>query len=139
MLPYNLELIQALISAESDIDQVRYSMVAMGALQIYEWLAGYVLEYSLCSLPFMTLLGLISLEQEIRLVHRNRWTLIKTLYMLCRYYPLLVWVVVLWAYVGNHSYELCMNAVHPAYALLAPCVSPVFALLNQPNDDTPYL
>jgi len=50
----------------------------------------------------------------------------KILYILCRYYPFFVWILISWAYVGNHSWDVCSRVVHPVHALLAPCVSVFF-------------
>lgn len=44
-------------------------------------------------------------------------------YLLCRYYPLFYYPVVLWAYCGNHQPALCKIVVRPVHALLAPFVS----------------
>ncbi|KAJ3515230.1 hypothetical protein NLJ89_g1894 [Agrocybe chaxingu] len=82
--------VQELILAKTSIMEARYAMAAMLSLQVYEWLSG--------------------LDAELRLIHRARWTWIKTLYLLCRYYPLILWMVVMWAYVGNHSYAFAVAA-----------------------------
>ncbi|KAF9563574.1 hypothetical protein CPC08DRAFT_705888 [Agrocybe pediades] len=95
------ELLEELYSAKRSIVQARYAMAAMLCLQLYEWLSG--------------------IEEEIRLIHRAAWTSIKSLYLLCRYYPLLLWGVVMWAYVGDHTFEACSRVVHPIHALLGPC------------------
>ena len=47
----------------------------------------------------------------------------KILYILCRYYPFCVWILISWAYVGDHSWNVCRRVIHPVHALLAPCVS----------------
>lgn len=44
-------------------------------------------------------------------------------YLLCRYYPLLYYPVVLWAYCGNYQPSFCKKVVRPVHALLAPFVS----------------
>jgi hypothetical protein len=95
------EAIQLLIQAKQSIVETRYVIAALLALQLYEWFVG--------------------LEDEVRLVHRARWTLIKVLYGLCRYYPLLLWIILIWAYVPDHTREVCDKVVVPVNALLAPC------------------
>ncbi|KAF9465540.1 hypothetical protein BDZ94DRAFT_323046 [Collybia nuda] len=83
------------------ITQARYAMIAVYCLQIYEWLA--------------------TSEKEVNLIHRARWTSVKVAYLLCRYYPLFLWPVITWAYVGNHDEDVCQNVMRPIHVLLAPC------------------
>ncbi|RDB18497.1 hypothetical protein Hypma_000251 [Hypsizygus marmoreus] len=82
------------------IEEARYAIVAVFCLQIYEWVT--------------------SAEKEIKLIHKARWTSIKTAYLLCRYYPLLLWPLVLFAYVGNHSWDMCNLLTTPVHIILAP-------------------
>ncbi|PPQ75111.1 hypothetical protein CVT24_010066 [Panaeolus cyanescens] len=93
--------ISELIEAKKSVDEARYAMAAMYALQVYEWISGA--------------------QKEYRLIYKARWTSIKTLYLLCRYYPLILWPIVMWAYVGNHDADTCYRVAHPVHALLAPC------------------
>jgi len=83
------------------ITEARYAIVAVYCLQLYEWFANG--------------------SKEIDLVHRSRWTSVKVGYLLCRYYPLAIWPFVMFAYVGRHTYEACLNIGLPVHALLAPC------------------
>ncbi|KAF9530335.1 hypothetical protein CPB83DRAFT_850726 [Crepidotus variabilis] len=92
---------ELLVFIKLEINQTRYVIAAALGLQVYEWFAG--------------------LEDELRLVHRKGWTLIKILYLLCRYYPLLLWIVIIWAYVADHPKEICDKVVYPVNAILAPC------------------
>lgn len=94
-------LLGELYSAKSDITQARYAMVAMLCLQLFEWISG--------------------MDDEIRLIHKATWTSMKSLYLLCRYYTLFLWGLVLWAYVLDHDFETCSRIVHPFHALLGPC------------------
>ncbi|KJA28256.1 hypothetical protein HYPSUDRAFT_34642 [Hypholoma sublateritium FD-334 SS-4] len=87
--------------AEGTILEARYAIAAIFGLQVYEWISG--------------------LQEEIHLIHRARWTLIKTLYLLCRYYPMALWLVVMWAYVGDHDGDTCSRVARGVHAVLAPC------------------
>jgi hypothetical protein len=78
----------------------RYSVTAVYVVQVYEWL--------------------IQLDDEWTLIHQARWTSVKIAYLFCRYYPLLVFPVYLWAWLGDHSSELCQKIIHPLYAFLVP-------------------
>ncbi|TFK39685.1 hypothetical protein BDQ12DRAFT_721902 [Crucibulum laeve] len=81
------------------IQNMRYALVAVYCFLIYDWL--------------------LSLEREIRLIHKARWTSIKTLYILCRYYGIIVWPVFIWAYVQNHGGGLCQRVAYPVHWLFA--------------------
>ncbi|EAU90383.1 hypothetical protein CC1G_00767 [Coprinopsis cinerea okayama7 len=83
------------------IQEARYAIGAVYALQIYEWFTG--------------------LEKEIRLVYHAKWNSVKVAYLLCRYYPLLLWPVVMWAYLLDHPEALCARSGKPIHVLLAPC------------------
>ncbi|KAF9479546.1 hypothetical protein BDN70DRAFT_878606 [Pholiota conissans] len=87
--------------ARRAIEDARYAIAAMLALQVYEWI--------------------YSIEQEVRLIHRAKWTFIKTMYLLCRYYPFALWLFVMWAYVGDHDAQTCARFAHGVHAALAPC------------------
>ncbi|KAF8972755.1 hypothetical protein BDZ97DRAFT_1782509 [Flammula alnicola] len=93
--------IEDLYSAKRSIDEARYAIAAMLALQIYELIAG--------------------MQKEIRLIHRGTLSSIQVLYFLCRYYPLVIWVLVIWAYVADHDADTCSRVAHTVHALLAPC------------------
>ncbi|EDR01637.1 uncharacterized protein LACBIDRAFT_310756 [Laccaria bicolor S238N-H82] len=82
------------------IQEVRYAIAAMYGLQLYEWFASF--------------------DKEVNLIHQARWSSIKVAYLLCRYYPLCFWPVFMWAYIGNHSSEVCEYVLWPIHALLAP-------------------
>lgn len=88
-------------SAMQIITEARYAIVAVYCLQLYEWIA--------------------TGKKEVDLVHHSRWTSVKVAYLLCRYYTLLIWPLVMFAYVGNHTWDLCRYLTAPVHALLAPC------------------
>ncbi|KAF5316679.1 hypothetical protein D9619_006225 [Psilocybe cf. subviscida] len=88
------------IETLSLIQAVRYSVVAVMCVLVYEWLA--------------------NLEDERRLIHCAPWSSVKLSYLLCRYYPLCYWVVALWAYCLNHKPRHCKAVLKPIHALLAP-------------------
>ncbi|KAJ6605827.1 hypothetical protein B0H10DRAFT_601946 [Mycena sp. CBHHK59/15] len=87
------------ISALNSIQIVRAGVIAVYCLSIYEWLE--------------------TLSDEVDLVYPSRWNSVKLAYFLCRYYPLLVWPTVIYAYVENHTAQTCAKLT-PAvsYALL---------------------
>ncbi|KAF8964932.1 hypothetical protein BDZ97DRAFT_1814058 [Flammula alnicola] len=93
--------IEDLYSAKRSIDEARYAIAAMLALQIYELIAG--------------------MQKEIRVIHRGTSSSIQVLYFLCRYYPLVIWVLVIWAYVADHDVDTCSHVAHAVHAALAPC------------------
>ncbi|KJA28257.1 hypothetical protein HYPSUDRAFT_34644 [Hypholoma sublateritium FD-334 SS-4] len=82
------------------LQNVRYSLAAVACIILYEWL--------------------INLPEEIRLIYPSRWSSVKIGYLLCRYYPLLYYPVVLWAYCGDYQPSFCKKVVRPVHALLAP-------------------
>ncbi|TFK17054.1 hypothetical protein FA15DRAFT_676335 [Coprinopsis marcescibilis] len=83
------------------IVEARYAIAAVYALQIYEWFAG--------------------IEKEARLIYSSRWTSVKVAYLLCRYYQLLTWPLIMWAYNANHTRETCSRIGVAVHILLAPC------------------
>ncbi|KAF8887359.1 hypothetical protein BD779DRAFT_516624 [Infundibulicybe gibba] len=82
------------------LQEARWALAAVYGVQLYEWFA--------------------SLEEEIRLIYRSKWTSVKVAYLLCRYYPLVVWPIIVWAYVGNHDGAFCTLVLRPVHALFAP-------------------
>jgi hypothetical protein len=56
-------------------------------------------------------------------VHRGPWNSVKVAYLMCRYYPLLLWPIFVWSWVGNHPPEYCARLIHPLYCLVIPFVS----------------
>jgi hypothetical protein len=56
-------------------------------------------------------------------IHQARWTSAKVAYLCCRYYPLLVYPLYMWAWLGNHPAKLCIESAHPLYSFLVPFVS----------------
>lgn len=57
---------------------------------------------------------------EVELIHQKKWTSVKIAYLLCRYYPMIYFPVLSWAYVGNHDPRLCPHVVVPLQILQAP-------------------
>ncbi|TEB21960.1 hypothetical protein FA13DRAFT_1799296 [Coprinellus micaceus] len=84
----------------NSIQEARFALAAMYGLQVYEWFD--------------------CIGKEIKLIQRARWSSIKISYLLCRYYPLLCWPVVMWAYMGNHSSTTCAKVGKPVHILLFP-------------------
>jgi hypothetical protein len=81
------------------IQIVRYVAVAAYAIHVYEWL--------------------ICFSDEYLYIHKARWTSVKAAYLICRYFPLFVWPVYLWAWVGDHTASVCAIVVKPLFPMLA--------------------
>jgi len=88
------------VAAHQSIVATRIGVIAVYCLTLYEWLEG--------------------LSKEIELIHPSRWNSIKMAYFLCRYYALLSWPIVLFAYVGNHTAQTCSKLMYPVNVLLFP-------------------
>lgn len=95
------ELLQVIYEGVHQLEVSRYSAIALFSLSIYDWL--------LC------------LADEMELIYRARWTLIKVTYLICRYYPLLVGPVFMVMWLGDHTFETCEGFIHPFYVLIVPC------------------
>ncbi|KAF8737661.1 hypothetical protein AX14_012537 [Amanita brunnescens Koide BX004] len=54
---------------------------------------------------------LLLLDDEYRLVYKSRWNAIKVLYLLCRFMPLVMWLVVTFMMVTGHSPINCTSWV----------------------------
>jgi len=89
------------------IQLARYICVAAYTIQVYEWL--------------------ICFSDEYLYVHKARWSSVKFAYLFCRYYPLIFFAVIVWAWVGNHPISLCTKVVPAILAIL-----PLFNLSAQP-------
>jgi len=90
----------SLAAAWKSIDATRRGVVAVYCLTIYEWLDG--------------------LPRELELIYPSRWNSIKVAYFLCRYYALIAWPIVTYAYIGNHSDETCARVMYPVNIILLP-------------------
>ncbi|KAF9038630.1 hypothetical protein BJ165DRAFT_1531690 [Panaeolus papilionaceus] len=112
--------ISEFVGSKKSIDEARYAIAAMYALQLYEWISGASQEYRLVRENQVQKFASWVLT-HVSKIHRARWTSIKILYLLCRYYPLVLWPIVMWAYIGNHDADTCYKVAHPVHALLAPC------------------
>ncbi|KAF9523070.1 hypothetical protein CPB83DRAFT_66758 [Crepidotus variabilis] len=51
------------------------------------------------------------LDQEYRLIYRSRWTLLKCLYLACRFIPLILWPVNMYSFMNDHTLPECMPLV----------------------------
>ncbi|EPQ54586.1 hypothetical protein GLOTRDRAFT_139137 [Gloeophyllum trabeum ATCC 11539] len=78
----------------------RYNVTCEYALHLYEWL--------------------LTLDEEITLIHRARWNAIKVAYLFSRYYPLLFFPVHMWAWLGDHSLHTCHSIVRLLYCMVIP-------------------
>ncbi|KAF8656116.1 hypothetical protein AX16_002754 [Volvariella volvacea WC 439] len=82
------------------VSHLRYGIAAAYTLQIYELFT------------FFT--------DEVELIHGSRWSSVKIAYLLCRYYPLIAFPILMWAYMGNYSPQYCQPIIQPVHALFAP-------------------
>ncbi|KAK0188041.1 hypothetical protein F5146DRAFT_738459 [Armillaria mellea] len=71
----------------------RRVIVAVYALQVYEWL--------------------ICWRDEVELIWSSRWNSMRILFTICRYFPLLFYPFYLWAWIPVHSKELCEKLICP--------------------------
>jgi len=93
------QILVQILNAAWTIQIARYVIVAAYALQVYEWL--------------------ICLSDECLYVHKGRWTTVKLAYLFCRYYPLFVFPLYIWAFVGDHTISTCNKVTRPLYGLMS--------------------
>lgn len=89
-----------LAEALESVRATRCGVMAVYCVAIYEWLD--------------------TLPTEVELIYPSHWNSIKVAYFLCRYYLLLLWPLVVFAYVGDHSAETCDKLTLPVNILLLP-------------------
>lgn len=87
----------------------RYGLLAAETLILCEWLN--------------------CLHDEISLVLRSPWSSVKMAYLTCRYYPLVYWPIISWAYVKNHQPKLCEKLARPAHGFALPLILAAQAVL----------
>ncbi|KAH7912559.1 hypothetical protein BJ138DRAFT_779044 [Hygrophoropsis aurantiaca] len=78
----------------------RNAFVAVYVIQVYEWL--------------------LNLGDEYTLIHQTPWSSVKVTYLVCRYYPLLLFPFQLWGWMGDHVLRVCQRVIHPLFATLVP-------------------
>ncbi|KAJ7035541.1 hypothetical protein C8F04DRAFT_510764 [Mycena alexandri] len=86
--------------AENTIQITRNGILAVNSLMLYEWLA--------------------TLPDEVELIYPSRWNSIKAAYLLCRYYALLVWSLVVFGYAANHTAQTCAKWTRIISSVLLP-------------------
>jgi hypothetical protein len=95
------EFMPQIMKAGFGIRLARDMIVAAYALQVYDWL--------LC------------LSDEYLYIHKARWSSIKIAYLFCRYYPLFVWPMMIWGWVGDHTIPVCNKVMLPLHILSSFC------------------
>ncbi|KAG8934363.1 hypothetical protein FRC02_010108 [Tulasnella sp. 418] len=60
---------------------------------------------------------LISLKREYHLIWKKRWSVVKVLYILCRYWVIIIMPYVLWVFIEDHSEEACFKLYRSPVAL----------------------
>ncbi|KAJ6485737.1 hypothetical protein C8R45DRAFT_828674 [Mycena sanguinolenta] len=63
---------------------------------------------------------------EMYAIYLSRWNSIKVAYLLCRYYHLLLWPLVIYAYGGNHTAQTCSKLTQIVTSLFLPMVRDLF-------------
>ncbi|CAK5273779.1 unnamed protein product [Mycena citricolor] len=86
--------------ATESIALTRWSVVAVYCIALCEWLH--------------------ALPKEVDLIWPSRWNSIKLAYFLCRYYSVLTWPIVIYAYVLDHSIQTCSRLTHAVNYTLLP-------------------
>ncbi|KAF7289448.1 hypothetical protein HMN09_01338700 [Mycena chlorophos] len=92
--------IDEITAALNSVFTARYAVLAVYSLALCEWLD--------------------CLPTEVDVIYPSRWTSIKITYFLCRYYQLVIWPLVLFAYVPNHGADLCHSLTRIVTAVLLP-------------------
>jgi len=92
------QVINMAIKGVAAAQLLKYVTVAAYAIPVYEWF--------------------VCLSDEYTYVHKARWTSVKFAYFLCRYFPIFVWPVYIWAWVGNNPVAVCAKVVQPLYILV---------------------
>jgi len=95
----NSQLGRQILTGAWSVQNARSITVAAYALQVYEWL--------------------ICLSDEYLYVHKGRWTTVKLAYLFCRYYPLFVFPLYIWAFVGDHTISTCNKVTRPLYGFMS--------------------
>jgi len=91
-------IMRMIILAGFTIQFARYMTVVTYTLQFYDWL--------------------ICFSDEYQYIHKARWTSVKVAFLVCRYYPLFVYPMYVWALVGNHASSVCEEVWRPLYVLV---------------------
>ncbi|KAN0135260.1 hypothetical protein V8E53_006825 [Lactarius tabidus] len=103
-------VMQAIVSGLNAIVMARYSNAAAYVVCFYDWI--------------------ISLDQEVALIHPSACSAVKVAYLFCRYYPLAIAPFHLWGLLGDHDQRVCESYYHALYACTIPTmVSAHFILM----------
>ncbi|KAH8983744.1 hypothetical protein EDB92DRAFT_1557223 [Lactarius akahatsu] len=78
----------------------RYTLIGDYVVLFYDWI--------------------ISLDQEVALIHPAPWTAVKTAYLVCRYYPMAIAPFHLWGLVGDHEQHVCESSYLALFACAVP-------------------
>ncbi|KAL4258627.1 DUF6533 domain-containing protein [Pleurotus pulmonarius] len=74
--------------------------------------------------------ALINLGEEHDLIHQTRWGHVKVCYLACRYYPIIITPLYLWACIADIDPRTCANIVLPLQIFLLPLtLFPQFVIL----------
>ncbi|KAG6909796.1 hypothetical protein DXG01_015289 [Tephrocybe rancida] len=109
-----------LLDAVLIIQEARYAIVAVYSLQVYEWFVTLDKEIDLVSANETRQRYELVLT-AINQIHKARWTSVKVTYLLCRYYTLFLWPIVMAAYCRAWSWNFCNRWGPPVHVLFMPC------------------
>ncbi|CAK5279103.1 unnamed protein product [Mycena citricolor] len=89
-----------IVATRRSIILTRYSVVAVYCIAVCEWVE--------------------ALPKEVILIWPSQWNSIKIAYFLCRYYTIVLWPIVIYAYDLNHSIQLCSRLMLVINYILLP-------------------
>jgi len=78
----------------------RYTIASAYTILFYDWI--------------------ISLDDEVALIHPAPWNSVKINYLFCRYYPLVVSPFLFWGFITDHTASVCKLYYHALYACMIP-------------------
>ncbi|KAJ7272645.1 hypothetical protein B0H12DRAFT_1091427 [Mycena haematopus] len=108
-------------SSLNTIQIIRNGVFSVHVLAVYEWLETCAINaYHIPFFRSIFHMHLRRLPTEIELIYPSRWNSIKVAYLLCRYYQLLVWPLVVYAYGKDHTAQTCSKLTQIVTSLLLP-------------------
>ncbi|KAI9431919.1 hypothetical protein H4582DRAFT_1213556 [Lactarius indigo] len=93
---------QLLVLGLDAVVMARYTLLASYVVLFYDWI--------------------ISLDQEVAVIHPAPWTAVKAAYLFCRYYPMAVAPFHLWGLIGDHEQRVCESSYLALFACAIPTI-----------------
>ncbi|KAH9170059.1 hypothetical protein EDB89DRAFT_1353091 [Lactarius sanguifluus] len=91
---------QLIASGLDAMVMTRYTLIAAYVILFYDWI--------------------ISLDQEVALIHPAPWTAVKAAYLVCRYYPMAIAPFHIWGLIGDHEKRVCESSYLAIFACAVP-------------------